>query len=584
MQMFSCDLETTTDVNDCRVWAYGWMEIGNTSNYKIGTDFNEFMEWMIHSSSRLYFHNLKFDGSFIVNWLLHNGYTWTKRPSKEGQFSTLISKMGQWYGITICSGRDGRKKKLTTIHDSLKKLPFPVRKIGKDFKLNVLKGDIDYHKPRPIGYEIDEEEYQYIKNDIQIIAEALEVQTVQGLTGMTNGKDALDEFVNMSGKLYEKLFPIFSLELNEEIRKAYRGGFTWLNPVYGTKKYVKDGIVFDVNSLYPSQMYDRDLPCGVPIPFEGEYVYDKSHPLYIQKLTFEFELKEGFIPTIQLKNSRFGFKGNEYLSSSNGERITISVSSVDWELIKEHYHVYDVEFEKGWKFRSTKQAFKQYIDKWMLVKNMSAGAKKAIAKLMLNSLYGKFATNPDITGKRPYLREDGSNGFELMDEEFRDPVYTPVGIFITSWARYTTITSAQKCYDRIIYCDTDSMHLEGLDVPESIKDIVADDILGYWKKEGQFKRGKFIRQKTYMEEYYAKYVRDENGQIKYDDEKPIKVICDKEESDTTIIEIKCAGMPDNIKKHVTFDNFDIGFTMEGKLKPKQVYGGVVLVEETYTMK
>jgi len=32
---FACDFETTTDPNDCRVWAYGVMEIGNEKNYEI---------------------------------------------------------------------------------------------------------------------------------------------------------------------------------------------------------------------------------------------------------------------------------------------------------------------------------------------------------------------------------------------------------------------------------------------------------------------------------------------------------------------------------------------------------------------
>lgn len=58
--------------------------------------------------------------------------------------------------------------------------------------------------------------------------------------------------------------------------------------------------------------------------------------------------------------------------------------------------------------------------------------KRAIAKLILNSLYGKFAMNP-------------------------------VAAFITAWGRYTTITSAQKVYDGFIYADTDGLRIEGTD-------------------------------------------------------------------------------------------------------------------------
>src|SRR5690606_32952403 len=120
-----------------------------------------------------------------------------------------------------------------------------------------------------------------------------------------------------------------------------------------------------------------------------------------------------------------------------------------------------------------------------------------------------------------------------------------------------TIRTAQKCYDRIIYCDTDSMHLIGLDIPEAIKDIVDAKKLGYWKNEGQFKRGRFIRQKTYIEEYYAKTVGVD------DDGNPIKKICQKDEADTTTIKVVCAGMSDRVKEQVTFDNFRVGLTLDG---------------------
>ena len=102
--------------------------------------------------------------------------------------------MGQWYMIDICLGYKGKRKIHTVIYDSLKKLPFPVKKIAKDFKLTVLKGDIDYHKERPVGYKITPEEYAYIKNDIQIIAEALLIQFKQGLDRMTAGSDSLKRF------------------------------------------------------------------------------------------------------------------------------------------------------------------------------------------------------------------------------------------------------------------------------------------------------------------------------------------------------------------------------------------------------
>jgi hypothetical protein len=135
-----------------------------------------------------------------------------------------------------------------------------------------------------------------------------------------------------------------------------------------------------------------------------------------------------------------------------------------------------------------------------------------------------------------------------------------MGCFITAYARDYTIRTAQKCFDRICYCDTDSIHLSGTEIPSVIKDIIDKDRLGYWQHESTFSRAKFVRQKTYLE-----------------------VVDDK-------LHVKCAGMPDNLKKYVIWENFTEyneqmllpardGYWF-GKLMPKQVNGGVVL-EETH---
>lgn len=557
------DFETTTKEDDCRVWAYGCMEIGNKKNLVIGTKIEDFMDWCKKEKCDIYFHNLKFDGSFIVNWLLHNGYT----HSDDGlpmTFNTIISNMGQWYMIDICYGYKGKKKLHTKIYDSLKKLPFSVEVIGKAFNLGSNKVEVDpefYTRERNENHEITEEEYLYIYSDLEVMADALEIQFNQGLKAMTSGSDSLKGYKDViSTKTFEKLFPILSLEDNEEIRWCYRGGFTWLNERYANKD-IGGGIVFDVNSLYPSQMYYQPLPFGKPIKFNGKYVEDEDYPLYTQHIRCEFILKEGYIPTIQLKNQGLMFKQNEYLKSSKGETVDLYLTNIDLKLIEEHYDLYDVEYVGGWKFRSKVGMFKEFIDKWMLVKATNKGAIRMLAKLMLNSLYGKFATNPKVTGKIPYLKEDGSNGFTLpkdengnVVDEFKDPVYTPIGVFVTSYARNLTIRTAQKCYDRIIYCDTDSIHLEGTEIPDVIKDVIDDNKLGYWKHESTFQRARFIRQKTYIEEIDGK------------------------------LHVICAGMPDRIKEKVTWENFHVGFSANGKLLPKQVKGGVVLEDTMFTLK
>ena len=275
---------------------------------------------------------------------------------------SLVAR-GQWYAIDICYGYRKKKKLHTTIYDSLKKLPYPVKVIAKAFNLEIMKGDIDYDAPRPIGHIITDEETAYIKNDIQIVAEALDVQFKQGLDRLTNGSDSLKGFKDsISKKQFEKWFPILSLETDTDIRKAYRGGFTWLNDRFKNKE-VGEGIVYDVNSLYPAQMYTRLLPVGRPIFFNGQYQPDKKYPLFIQHIRCQFEIKEGFIPTIQIKKN-LRFQENEYLKSSNGEIVDLYMTNIDLEMFFDHYEVVDLEYCSGYMFRGQTGMFKDFIDYW----------------------------------------------------------------------------------------------------------------------------------------------------------------------------------------------------------------------------
>lgn len=603
-RLYSCDFETTTDPNDCRVWAYGWMEIGNLDNYEIGNNIDDFMEWVEKCNGILYFHNLRFDGEFIINWLLTNGFEYSAN-GKSMTFDATISEMGQWYMLDICFGYKGNDKIHTVIYDSLKKLPFPVKQIAKDFKLPLLKGEIDYEAYRPIGHEITKQEYDYIKNDIEIVARALEIQLAQGLKKMTIGGDSLGGFKTaISTKAFNRLFPVLTKDIDDMIRKAYRGGWTYVNRLYAGK-LVGSGLVYDVNSLYPSQMYIRPLPYGTPSYFEGKYKDDKDFPLYIQCIQCDFELKEGYLPTIQIKNGG-RFVENEYLESSEGECPELYLTNVDMELFFEHYEVYNITYKNGFKFRSKTGLFKKFIDYWTYIKTTEKGAKKLLAKLMLNNLYGKFATSPDVTGKIPFLKPDGSVGYNLpyaedkngnpvfeiingkrkrkVNREFKNPVYTAMGVFITSWARYTTITTAQKMYDRFVYADTDSLHILGTETPEAIQDIIDPNKLGYWDHETTFKRAKFIRQKTYVEDVCKKYIRDEQGQIVVKDGKQLSEGANLDDYEFIELNVKCAGMPDKVKEKVTFDTFKVGFRSNGKLMPKHVKGGIVLIDSTFEIK
>ena len=574
--VYVCDFETTTDPEDCRLWAWGWMDLYDTDRWSYGEDIDSFMEWALNSNSDIYFHNLKFDGSFIIPWLLKNGYVHTEedRTSTPGEFTTTISGMGQWYAVDVCIETKGKNKNHVVFYDSLKKLPFKVEQIAKGFGLPVLKGDIDYKKYRPVGYVMDDNELEYLKHDLLIVALALRSMFENDFTSMTVGSDALNTYKEMlGGKQWEKYFPVLSLKLNNEIRKAYKGGFTWVNPKFQGKT-IYGGKVYDVNSMYPAMMMNKLLPYGEPLMFKGEYKENKEYPLYIQQVRCFFELKKDKIPCIQIKgNSRFG--QNEYLTSSGDEYVDLHVTNVDWELIKEHYHIYEEDYVGGFMFKGFVGFFDDYINRFMEIKNSPESSAEQVlqAKLMLNSLYGKFATNPDVTGKVPYLDEEGVLKFRKGEKKERDPVYIPMGCFITAYARENILSNAQKLYPRFIYADTDSIHVAGLEEVEPIKDVIDPKKLGYWDHEATFQRARYVRQKTYFIE--TTWKENDKGKLE---------VCEPQDATTVKNKIACAGMSEEIKKRVKFTEFKVGYSTHGSLKPKNVKGGVVLMDYPFAIK
>ena len=582
MRKFTADFETNVDENDCRVWAYAICEVDDPSNFMYGNNIDDFINWCANKKENylIWFHNLKYDGEYIISYLLHNGYECIKdkKDRHDKSFTCLISDMGQWYSIEIFFDTKNKKHiNKVTIYDSLKILNFSVEQIAKDFNLPIQKLTIDYKEKREIGHVLTEQEINYIRNDVEIMARALAIMFQEDLTKMTIGSDALSNYKKIN-KNFNKYFPTLPFEIDKDIRRSYKGGFTYLNDIYKGAE-TGAGIVFDKNSMYPAKMMYEKMPFGDPIFFDGKYEEDMLYPLYVQTLSCIFELKDGMLPTIQIKNN-LSFIPNEYVKSSDGDIVTLTLTNIDLEMFLEHYNVYELEYHSGWKFRAIKGLFTEYIDYWtdkkIQAKKDNNGAMYRISKLMLNSLYGKYGLNPIVRSKFPYLDDDGVVKYGMYESEIRDSIYLPIATFITSYARRDIIESSQKIRDYsmkkygkdlYVYSDTDSIHClldEEKDIDELKQILEIDDYkLGAWKLESKFKKGKYLRQKCYIE-------------LDYNEK----------------LNVTVAGLPKKIGDLITFDNFKVGFTTENidtnddrkKLTYKHVKGGVLLVETDFTIK
>ena len=535
------------------MWAFAVCDI-DSLELTFGNSIESFADYISEFPSQCYFHNLAFDGSFILDWLLRQGFYCVTEDKKlyPGEFSTLISNDGKFYSIKVRWLNGDR----TEFRDSFKKLPMSVKAVAKAWKLEEQKGELDYDEYRAPGHVLTDVEKSYIANDVVIVAKALKQQFDAGMSKLTVGADSLSMYKHMYPQ-FDETFPVLNMEVDSNIRRAYRGGFTYASPRFA-KRVTRGGRVYDVNSLYPSVMYNRILPFGEPVWRPGPYKYDPNYPLAIMGLVFSADIKPNHIPCIQIKGNSY-FMPSEY--QDHIDCLEMYASNVDIDLWRNQYDMDVHEWLGGWYFHATKGMFREYIDYWMNIKMNSTGGLRQIAKLHLNSLYGKFATNPDVTGKFPVLDKNVLS-LRLGPEETRDPVYTALGVFITSWARDVTIRAAQEHYATFAYADTDSLHLL---VDEDPADLDIDPVrLGAWKHESTFDSAFFGRAKCYTEHVGGCTCNS------YPHEKGCGY--------TTHI----AGLSAEHASHVEFGDMYDGHKFP-KLSPKRVPGGIVLTDVGFTL-
>lgn len=505
--------------------------------------------------SIIYFHNLKFDIQFILYYLFEIGYTVNNdKKAKAKTFQCLINDVGSIYSIKVCFKKvKGHEARIIEFRDSLKKINGTVRQIAEAYHLPISKGEIDYRLNRDENYIATKEEIDYVKRDTEIIARVMNLLYEKDMTKLTSSGDTFYLYKKHMGFNFKYFFPELDIELDNYFRKSYRGGVCQVNEKYKNKILHSD-YVYDVNSMYPAQMCKEVLPYGTPIFFKGEYIFDIKMPLYIIHINVDCKLKDGFRPTVLLNKGFFSLS-NEYLIDTKMEMIELYLTSVDFEIFKKHYDIFEIEYIDGYKFYGSRNLFKSFIDPIYERKCNSIGAEKQLNKLLLNSLYGKFATNPRHIDKIPFLDSDGKLKYKVIDDILIGKTYyVAVASFITSYARKQLFEAIQNNYDSFIYCDTDSIHLT-----TEAKNIEIDSKkIGAWKLETANNiviTAKYIGTKA----YYQIFKDDSNN-------------------------IKLAGCPDNVKNKIKLEDFKYGSVFSGKLLPKLVNGGVVLVDTEFTIK
>lgn len=616
---YAADFETTTKA-PASVWAWALCPVDNPGFMKRGIDLDSFFECSLKlKAPTIYFHNAKFDFSFIIYYLMTHGYTWIEDREQRADktFRVLVSLDNIFFSAEIYIKKRKNLHKIT-IWDSSKLFRMSLAEIAECFKLPMKKGHIDYDRHNE-PCEITAEEWSYIDIDVKILALALAKALEAGLDRMTIGSCALNDYKKLIGrKRFDYLFPKVNIDDDNEMRKAFRGAFVLLNPEHKAKE-IGRGIVLDTNGLYSYILATKALPYGMPVKFEGEYQANEDYPLWIQSFRCGFRLKKGKLPTLQLKYDPTQLK-TEYIYTTaelddNGEPvyqiIDLCMTNVDMIFFFENYEIVtEIQWLGGYMFKSSSKLFTDWIAKWDFIKEEASQSGnlplRYLAKLIVNNLYGKFSQNPKIRNKRPeynpasdrveylpYKYEVNEETGELQEVELEkiiDPVYIPVGIFITAWGRHHTLKAAQMCHNkgRFIYSDTDSLHLLFDDIPGNLP--IDPYKLGFWKIEKVFDRAYYLCPKRYVLQSFEgldelKKLSDKmHSKPHYKPELRARTFSRKSyRLKPGKLKVVCAGMPDRCKKAVSFSNFRSGRSYDGLLKQIVVTGGTILQEEKFTL-
>ena len=565
----------------------------------------------------IYYHDLKFYGPFIIDYLCNNkSFSLYCKKFNDGHceindtfynlmpnnsYKYFVSKKGLWYSITI-----KYHNKILIIKDSMKLIPLDIEEMSKSFK--TVHSKMNSHSG-----ELDQDHIKCIVNNLLIIKESLNCMESMGCTSGTIGSCCMKNFEQGYSTLeLSKMFPnLYKLNIDniygssntgEYIRNSYHGGWCYVVPEKHNKVY-HNGCTLDRNSLYPYVMHSKSghkYPIGEPTFFNGEIpdnVYGNDSKYYFVRIKCNFKLKDGMLPTVQIKSDPI-YNPKVWLTSSATDRLPnyrpiLTLTCTDYELLKEHYDITNLEILDGCYFDSDIGIFDKYIEKWANLKMISKGGMRQIAKLFLNNLYGKFATSPDSSYKVFYLNRFGAiSSYDIESSDIKRVGYIAIGSAITSYGRKETIECAQANYngpdnDGFIYADTDSISCN-LDQSE-IKNCKIDKTeIGCWKVETTYDYCKFIRQKTYI-----KHVIKENSE----DVKPY-------------VDIKCAGMTERVKniflhsvqqdvkdfsgydedeknfilKERDLDDFREGIMIPGIMKMEMVKGGCKMVKSPYIIR
>lgn len=424
-----------------------------------------------------YSHFAQYDWRYFLPYLLEKGY----------ELEICMRTDTDIYEIRF----ENEEGETIVLRDSYALWNSPLAKLASTFCPELPKLDIDVGKFDPKNPD----HIAYAKRDVEILLIGLprlfdligeHFGVVAGATTAGTALKAwqrtleMEEIYDASDYGPQELF----------IRQAYYGGLVFLTDT----KIHKNARTYDLNSSYPSVMDQYGVPYG-RVYKTDDYESGKMG-IYRCRVKAPDNLIVPILPARNARGSMRWYKGE----------FDTCVTNV--ELIFAVNHGYEVlEIYEGICFEETVYPFGTMIDLCKMLREGFPGtATEAVAKLMQNSLYGKFGARrerlrmmnanamdeDDYEGATPF-DEDG-NWYTKKEDDFEMRCLPQWAVFITAHARIKLLTTIYNIGpENVLYGDTDSITVkEGFDgcVDKGSK-------YGQWKLEKVWAEFRAIAPKVY---------------------------------------------------------------------------------------
>lgn len=434
--------------------------------------------------------------------------------------------------------------------------------IGKNlitYKVEKLKGDLDYDLPRHSKTPLTDKEWGYIINDGLVVMAYIQEQ-IERLGNINKIPYTKTGFVRNLFKEkcykgnnkyeYNKLMRYLTMEVEDyyQLKRAFIGGFTHANHNYVNKK-VDNVYSLDFTSSYPYCFLSEKYPMS---PFRPYALKDKED--FIKKMETKACLFDVIFHDLK---SKIDFE--HYISSSkctiledyvndNGRvvkasKLQITINELDFMTICKCYEWSYIDVG-NFKLADKNYLPKEFIEIVLDLYKTKTSLKNVVGyereymsgKENLNSCYGMCVTDPC----KDDIIYDNENGWYLQTGNIEELItaynnapnrtlFYAWGIWNVAYARYNLWTGILECKDDYIYSDTDSLKIINYDnhknyfdeynriSQEKVKACLSyhnisykralpktkngvEKPIGVWDYEGQYKHFKTLGAKRYI--YY----------------------------------------------------------------------------------